>query len=141
MNRETSSRKRHRNLSHSTFGICNKLKKVSHGSGTKNRIFRSCDKFDSNDSFFNRRESERNFTGMQNNIFNERDNGFAVNTISGSSIIHYSSSSSSSDSISLTTTSTSVSPESRNVLQRENYSKQPSTGRTAVVDRKPKILQ
>ena len=29
----------------------------------------------------------------------------------------------------------------RNVLQRENYPKRPGTGRTAVVDRKPKILQ
>ena len=32
-------------------------------------------------TLFNRRESERNFTGMQNNIFNERDNSFAVKTI------------------------------------------------------------
>ena len=31
INRETSSRKRHRNLSPSTLGICNKLKQVSHG--------------------------------------------------------------------------------------------------------------
>ena len=34
---------------------------------------------------------------MQNNIFNERDNGFAVDTFSRSSIIHHTSSSSSSD--------------------------------------------
>ena len=141
INRETSSRKRHRNLSPSTSGICNKLKKVSHGTGTNNRIFRPCDKFDSNDSFFNRRESERNFTRMQNNIFNERDNGFAVNTISRSSIIHHTNSSSSSDSILLPAASISVIPERRNVLQRENYSKRSGTGGTAVVDRKPKILQ
>ena len=70
-----------------------------------------CDKFDSNYSFFNRRESERNFKRMQNSIFNERDNGFAVNTISRFSIIHHTSSSSSSDSISLPAASTSVSPE------------------------------
>ena len=38
-------------LSSSTFVICNKLKKVSHGTGINNQIFRSCDKFDSNDSF------------------------------------------------------------------------------------------
>ena len=37
INRETSSRKRHCNLSPSTFGICNGLKKVSHGTGTNNR--------------------------------------------------------------------------------------------------------
>ena len=141
INRETSSRKRHRNLSPSTFGICNKLKKLNHGTGTNNRIFRPCDKFDSNDSFFNRRESERNFIKMQNNIFNERDNGFVVNTISRSSIIHHTSSSSSSDSISLPAASASVSPERRNVLQRENCSKRSGTGRTAVLDRKPKILQ
>lgn len=73
-------------------------------------IFRSCDKFDLNDSFFNGKESKRNFTGMKNNIFNERDNGFAVKTISRSSIIHHSSSSSSSDSIWLSTSLTSVSP-------------------------------
>ena len=78
---------------------------------------------------------------MQNNIFNERDNGFAVNTISRSSIIHHTSSYSSSDSISLSAASTSVSPERRNVLQGENYSKQSDTGRTVVVDRKPNILQ
>ena len=78
---------------------------------------------------------------MQDNIFNERDNGFAVNTISRSSIIHHTSSSSGSDSISLPAASTSVSPERRNVLQRENYSKRSGTGRTAVVDRKPGILQ
>ena len=105
------------------------------------QIFRPCDKFDSNDSFFNSRESERNFRRMQNNIFNERDNGFAVNTISRSSIIHHTRRTSSSDSISLPAASTSVSPERRNVLQRENYSKRSGTGRTAVVDRKPKILQ
>ena len=110
---ETSSRKRHRNLSPSTFGIYNELKKVSHGTGTDNRIFRSCDKFDSNDSFSNRRESERNFTGTQNNIFNKRDNGFAVNTISRSPIIHHTSSPSNSDSIWLPTASTSVSSERR----------------------------
>ena len=34
---------------------------------------------------------------MQNNIFNERNNGFAVDTFSRSSIIHQTSSSSSSD--------------------------------------------
>ena len=61
----------------------------------KNRVFSSCDKFHSNDSFLNRRENERSFTGMQNNIFNERDNSFAVTTISKSSIIHDTSSSSS----------------------------------------------
>ena len=32
--------------------ICNKIKKVSHGTGTNNRIFRPCDKFNSNDSLF-----------------------------------------------------------------------------------------
>ena len=111
------------------------------GTGTSNRIFRSFDKFDSNDSFFNRRESERNFTGMQNNIFNERDNGFAVNTISKTLIIHHTSSSSNSDSFSLPAASTSVSPERRNVLQRENYFKRSGTKKTAVEDRKPKILQ
>ena len=78
---------------------------------------------------------------MQNNIFSERDNGFAVNTISRSSIIHHTSSSSSSDLISLPAASTNVSAESGNVLQRENYFKQSGTGRTAVADRKPKILQ
>ena len=78
---------------------------------------------------------------MQNNVFNERDNGFAVNTFIRSSIIHHKSSSSSSDSISPTAPSTSVSPERRNVLQRKNYSKQLGTGRTAVTDRKPKIIQ
>ena len=67
-----------------------------HGTGTNNRILRSCDKFDSNGPFFNRRENERNFAGMQNNIFNKRDNGFAANTISRSCIIHHTSSSSSS---------------------------------------------
>ena len=46
---------------------------------------------------------------MQNNIFNERGNSFAVNTISRSSIIHHTSSSSSSDSISLPIASTSFS--------------------------------
>ena len=60
---------------------------------------------------------------MQNNIFNERDNGFAANTIIRSSIIHDVSSSSRSDSISLPTASRSVSPERRNALQRENYPK------------------
>ena len=105
---------------------------ISHGTSTNNRIFRSCDKFDSNDSFFNRRESQRNFTGMQNNMFNERDNGFAVTTIRRSSIIHHTSSSSSSHSILLPTASTSVSHERRNVFQRKNYSKQSATGKTAV---------
>ena len=78
---------------------------------------------------------------MQNNIFNEGDNGFAVNTISRSSIIHHRSSSFSSDSISLSATSISVNPERRNVLQRDNYSKRSGTGRTAVVHKKPDILQ
>ena len=72
-------------------------------------------------TLFNRRESERNFTGMQNNIFNERDNSFAVKTIRFS-IIHDTSSSSHLDSIYLSTVSASVSPERRGVLQRENYS-------------------
>ena len=80
------------------------------------------------------------FPGMQNNIFNKIDNGFAVNTINRSSIIHHTSSSSSSDSVFLSTASRSVSPEKRNVLQRENYSKRSGTGRIAMVDRKPKIL-
>ena len=71
INRETSSCKIHRNLSPSTFGICNKLKNVSHGTGTNSRIYKPCDKFDSNYSFLNRRETERNFTGIQNNIFNK----------------------------------------------------------------------
>ena len=31
------------------------------------------DKFDSGESFFNTRERERNFTGIQGNIFNQRD--------------------------------------------------------------------
>ena len=31
------------------------------------------DKFDSGEFFFNTRERERNFTGMQGNIFNQRD--------------------------------------------------------------------
>ena len=65
--------------------------------------FRFCYKFDSNDSFFNRGESERDFTGMQNNIFNERDNSFATNTIIRSSIIHHANSPSSVDSFSLPT--------------------------------------
>ena len=77
---------------------------------------------------------------MQNNIFNKRDNSFTVNTISRSSIIHQTSSSSRSDLISLLTASTDVSPERKNALQRENYSKRSGIGRTAVVDRKPKIL-
>ena len=105
---------------------------ISHRTSTSNGIFRSCDKFDSNDSFFNRRESQRYFTGMLNNMFNERDNGFAVTTVSRSSIIHHTSSSSSSHSILLPATSTSVSPERKNVFQRKNYSKQPAAGRTAV---------
>ena len=37
-------------------------------------VARDDDTSNSTDFFFNRRESERNFTGMQNNIFNERDN-------------------------------------------------------------------
>ena len=73
-------------------------------------------------TLFNRRESERNFTGMQNNIFNERDNSFAAKTIRRFSIIHDTSSSSHLDSIYLSTVSASVSPERRGVLQRENYS-------------------
>ena len=36
INREISSRKRHRNLSPSTSGICNKLKKGSHETVTNN---------------------------------------------------------------------------------------------------------
>ena len=79
-------------------------------------------------------QNEKDFIGIQNNIFNERDNDFAVNTISRSSIIHHTSSSSSSDSILLSATSTSVSTERMNVLQRENYSKRPSTGRTVIVE-------
>ena len=51
INRKTSSRKRHRNLSPSTFGICNKLKKIGHGTGTNNQIFRSCDRLGPNDFF------------------------------------------------------------------------------------------
>ena len=78
---------------------------------------------------------------MKNNIFIERDNGFAVNTISRCSIIHYTSNSSSSDSFSLFAVSTNVSSERRNDLQRENYSKRSGTGKTAVLDRKPNILQ
>ena len=70
-----------------------------------------------------------------------KENGLAVYTISRSSIIHHTSSSSSSDSISLPAASTSIGPERRNVLQRENYSRRSGTGRIAVVDRKPKILQ
>ena len=77
---------------------------------------------------------------MQNNVFNKRDNGFSVNTFIRSSIIHHKSSSFSSDSVSSPTPSTSVSPE-RNVLQRKNYSKRLDTGRIAVADRKPKIIQ
>ena len=73
-------------------------------------------------TLFNRRESERNFTGMQNNIFNERDNSFAVKTIRRFPIIHDTSSSSHLDSISLSTVSASARPEGRNVLQRENCS-------------------
>ena len=68
-------------------------------------------------------------------------NGFAVNRVSRSSVIHHTSSSSRSDSVSLPTASTSVSPDRRNVLQRENYSKWSGTGKTAAVDRKPKLLQ
>ena len=109
VNRETSIRKRHPNLSPSTFDIYGKLKKLSQRTGTNNRIFRSCDKFYSNNSFFNRSESERNFKVMQNNIFNEIGNSFVVNTVSRSSIIHHTSSSSSSDSISLPIASTSFS--------------------------------
>ena len=109
VNSETSSRKRHPNLSPSTFDIYSKLKKLSQRTDTNNRLFRSCDKFYSNNFFFNRRESERDFKVMQNNIFNERGNSFAVNTISRSSIIHHTSSSSSSDSISLPIASTSFS--------------------------------
>ena len=74
-------------------------------------------------------------------IFSMKENGLAVYTISRSSIIHHTSSSSSSDSISLPAASTSIGPERRNVLQRENYSRRSGTGRIAVVDRKPKILQ
>ena len=33
---------------------------ISHGNGTNNRMFKSCDKFDLNDSFSNRRESAKN---------------------------------------------------------------------------------
>ena len=82
-------------------------------------MFKSCDKFDLNDSFSNRRESAKTFTGLQNNIFSERDNSFAVNTVTISSIIHQTSSSSSSDSISLPTASTSASFERRNVLNEK----------------------
>ena len=79
---------------------------------------------------------------MQNNIFNERDNGFAFNTINRSSIIHHKSSSPTSDSISLPILiPANVRPKRRNVLQIKNYSKQLGTGRTAVADRKPKIIQ
>lgn len=105
---------------------------ISHRTSTNNQIFRSCHKFNSNDSFFNRRESQRYFTGMLNNMFNERDNGFGVTTISRSSIINHASCSSSSNSILLPAASTSVSPERRNVFQRKNYSKQSAAGRTAV---------
>ena len=139
INRETSSCERHRNLSPAAFGICNKLLKVDHGTGTNSQIFRPCDRFDSSDPFFNRRENERSFTGMQNNVFNKRDNSFSVNTFIRSSIIHHKSSSFSSDSVSSPTPSTSVSPE-RNVLQRKNYFKRLDTGRIAVADRKPKII-
>ena len=65
VNSETSSRKRHPNLSPSTFDIYSKLKELSQRTGTNNRIFRSCDKFYSNNFFFNRRESERNFKVMK----------------------------------------------------------------------------
>ena len=82
-------------------------------------MFKSCDKFDLNDSFSNRRESAKTFTGLQNNIFSERDNSFSVNTVTISSIIHQTSSSSSSDSISLPTASTSASFERRNVLNEK----------------------
>ena len=123
------------------LGFVINFKKVSHGTGTNNRIFRSCDKFNSNNSFFSKRESERKFTEMQNNIFNERDNGFAVNTISRSSIIHHTNSYFTLDSISLPTASTGVSSERGNVSQKENYSKRSGTGRTATMDRKPKLLQ
>ena len=60
---------------------------------------------------------------MENNNFNEKDSSFAVNTIGRFSIIHHTNNSSSSDSILLPKTLTSVSPENRNVLQRENYSR------------------
>ena len=78
---------------------------------------------------------------MQNNIFNERVNCFAVNTISKPCIIHHTNHSFSLDSILLPTASTNVSPERGNVLQRENYSKRSGTGRTAMIDIKPKIRQ
>ena len=84
-------------------------------------IFRPCDKFDLNDSFFNGKESKMNFTGMKNNIFNERDNGFAVKTISRSSIIHHTSSSSSSDSIWLPTSLTSVSPYKEKIILSDKH--------------------
>ena len=78
---------------------------------------------------------------MQNNIFNERVNCFAVNTISNPCIIHHTNQSFSLDSILLPTASTNVSPERGNVFQRENYSKRSGTGRTAMIDKKPKIRQ
>ena len=58
INRETSSRKRHHNLSPLTFRVFNKPKKISNITGTNNQIFRSCDKLNTNDSCFNRRQSE-----------------------------------------------------------------------------------
>ena len=65
-------------------------------------------------------------------ICSMKEIGFAVTTISRSSIIHHTSSSSSSHSILLPAASTSVSPERKNVFQRKNYSKQSAAGRTAV---------
>lgn len=64
INREKSCRKRHNNLTTSTFGICNKFKRFGHGTSKNNRIFRSCDRFDANNSFSDKRESEKDLTRM-----------------------------------------------------------------------------
>ena len=98
--------------------ICNKLLKVSHGTGRNNPISRPCDKFDSIDSFLNKIESENSFTEMQKNLFNEIDKEFAVNTFRRPSIIHYTCSTFSSDSFSLSAASKSVSYERTNEIQR-----------------------
>ena len=52
-------------LSSSTFVICNKLKKVSHATGINNQIFRSCDKFDANDSFLTEEKVKRILQGCK----------------------------------------------------------------------------
>ena len=56
-NRETSSYKKHRNPSRLTFGICNKVKTIGHGTSTNHQVFRYCNRLDSNNS--SRKDNEK----------------------------------------------------------------------------------